>query len=230
MIAHLVDLRHGERLHAVIDDGVIRLVGENPQVMLLHDLRNRAHIRLAHHRTRRVAGGVDDNRLRLRRDALLDVGRRHVEAVLLVSRHRHGNRAHDLRLTIVVGKARIRDQNLIARIQQRQHAQRQTLQSAHGHDHVLRLVARPVALLISLGNRLAQHRQTGIRRIVRVILVERLLRRLLDVGRRLKVRLAQRQCDDIVIPRRQIEHLPDSRRRIRLRQIRQTQFHVFHLK
>ena len=80
VITNVVQLGHREGLHAVIDDGVIGLVGEHPQVVLLHHLSDGQHVLLAHHRAGGVAGGVQDDGLCLGGDALLHVGGGHVEA------------------------------------------------------------------------------------------------------------------------------------------------------
>ena len=86
--------------------------------MLLHHLGDGQNVLLGQHRAGGVTGRIQQQRLGVGRDALLDIRRHHTVVVVLIGGHRLGARAGQGCLAVVVGEAGVGHQDLIAGIQQ----------------------------------------------------------------------------------------------------------------
>ena len=90
---------------------------------------------------------------------------------------------------------RCRDDDFIACIHRSHEGVEKNLLSTRADNRLLRLVIQIVLALELFGNRLAQFRNTGNRRVLRFTAVDRLDGGLLDVVRRVEIRLASAKAD-----------------------------------
>ena len=150
----------------------------------------------------RVVRRVEDEQPRARRDQrgdLLDV---HPEVVRLAQR-RGDRRASDVaRHRLVDREARVRVDDLVAIVDQREHGVEHDRLRAGRDDHLLGRGLDPLPALHVGHDRLAQRRDAGGGRVVRRALVQqRPGRGLGDVARRVEVGLADLQVDHVAAGR-----------------------------
>ena len=168
---------------------LIRFVGDHDQVTLARERRHFFRLGPREHQPARILRRVVVDGPRLRRRKLLQRlanpitprrRGRHRQRTRLRSRHKIGNRR----------PVRREDQRVIARIKHALKGSIQGLRAANRRNH---LVGRHVDSIFRgklLHQRLAQRQHARRRRIMRVVLHQRLHRRVLDRLRRLKIRLA----------------------------------------
>ena len=133
---------------------------------------------------------------------LVDLGEDlvHVEIEVGLFRERIGHRApaHELNHRIVNRKARIGVENLILGIYERQNDEKEDGLGARRDDDFRRIHADVAAFRHVFGNCLAKFSEPGGRPVVRPTLMERLHRRLDNVGGGRKVRLADFEVNNFL--------------------------------
>ena len=148
-------------------------------------------------RAGRVRGRVEHDPLGARGDRTLQVLGLQLER--LFDRRRHDDRLaavdqHHLRIADPIGR---RDDDLVALVHRDEEGVVEDLLAAGADDRVRGLVIEAV-LALELGrDRLAQRRNAEHGRILGLAALDRLDRRLLDVVRRIEIRLAHRKRDDL---------------------------------
>ena len=133
------DRRHGVRF-AVVEEMRIAFVGQKENPIFRRNVVKLFEFGVFHHRARRIAGRIDDHDVRLRRDVLLDHRGGQAKAFLLVGLDEHALAArivHDVFVGHPVGH---RDDDFIARIDQRLGVVEQHVLAAHRDDALGRLV------------------------------------------------------------------------------------------
>lgn len=205
-LAHAGQGRDALHARVVVGELGIDLVGDDDQVVLdrqraeLLDLRRRDdHAR----RVRRVDEAQD---ARVRREHLLDALGGEREAVLLVGRHGDDPAVGEFHRLMVGVVARRGDDDLVAGVHQRQHRHEHRLLRARRDDDLVGGVGAAAFRRDRLGDRLAQLRHAERVGVVRGTLGQRLAPGLHDMGRRVEVRIAAPERDDVGEPRRDVEH------------------------
>ena len=143
----------------------------------------------------RVGRRVDEQDPRPGRDErgqLVDV---EPELVLHPDRDRHRGRPDEPGERFVDRVAGVGDDDLVARIDEPEDRVEHHALAADGHEDLRRIGVDALALRDVRGDRLAQRRDAGERRVVRLALVERALGRGADVGRRVEIGLADLEID-----------------------------------
>ncbi len=135
---------------------------------------------------------------RARADEPREVVRVRVVAQLLAQAHGHRRRSREPDHRLVDGEAGVRVDDLVALFREREDREEHDRLAAGRDDHAGRgqLVVEPLPHVRR--DRLAHLGDAGRRHVVRVPRVERALRRLDDVGRRVVVRFTDAQEDDAV--------------------------------
>ena len=148
-------------------------------------------------RAGRVRRRVEDDPLGPRRDRAFEVFRLELEAVLEFRRHDDRlapvDRDH-LRIAHPIGRG---DDDLVALVHRDEEGVVEDLLAAGADDRVGRLVVEAVLAPEFCRDRLAQGRNAEHRRIFCLAALDRLDRRVLDVVRRVEIRLADRQRNDV---------------------------------
>ena len=196
---------------ALVQELGVDLVRNDDQVVLLGERRD-----LADHVGRRDrAGGVvrrhQDEHLRPRRQPLLDLGRHESEALVLVGGYRHRHPVAQLHGGVVGGEAGRRDQHLVARLDEREHAEHDRLLHPRGDHHLVGRVVEAVLARQRGCDRLPQARHPGRVRVVVLVRVEGALSGLDDVRGGVQVGVAAPHGDDVVERGGRLEHLGANR-------------------
>ena len=122
------------------------------------------------------------------------------------ARHR-AQQAHHRRVGVV---ERLDQHHLVARVQHRHQAGGDRLGGAGGHHHLARPIdLQPIEAAVGGGHRLAQLRHAGHRRILVAAVLQRVGRRLHDVGRAFGVGEALAEVDRVVLDRERRHHRED---------------------
>jgi len=168
-----------------------------PDVFLDRQLGQPAQRLLVVDRAGRVRRRAHQDDLGARRDRACHVLEPHVE--VLVGRGRHIDRppARELDDVVVADPRRRRDDDLVAFVDQRVDRVVQRLLRARAHDDLGEIERQAVRLAQPGRDRLAQRDRPFDQRVLGVAGVERLLRRLLDMGRRVEVGLTRSEADDV---------------------------------
>jgi len=146
---------------------------------------------------RRVRRGVDDEEARPRRDEGERFGSRERKAVLLADRDGDGCRAGELDHRAIDGKARIRIEDLGARLAEHQDRHEHGDLAARNDDEVVGRDRNAGPLVDVGGYRLAQGQDAGRGRIAVMAVAQGLDRCLDDMGRGRKIGLPDAQIDDV---------------------------------
>lgn len=152
--------------HAVVDHVLVDLVGEQQHIGRRDDLGQPAHVVRVPDRAGRVVRRVEHDQARARRDGGGQlVERNAVVGRLQRDRHRLAAGQLDRRQVAVVG--RLEDDHLVARMHAAQHRRQQRLRGARGDgDLALGVVGVAVQRGDLGGDRLAQRRHAGHRRVL----------------------------------------------------------------
>ena len=185
-------------LRAVIDQALVDLVREHQDVLFDGDLRE-AFQGLP---GQSAAGGVvrrhQHQELGAVGDLPADLVQIHLVAVLLLQRVAHRNRAQDLRDVDVVHPDRIRHQELITLVQDSHQGVEDCLGEAHGDHDVLCFVRDVVLLVQLLRDGFSQAHVAKVGGVEDLAPIQALHRRLLDVFRRVEVRSADLEVNDLL--------------------------------
>ena len=195
-LRHPGQRRDGHVLGTVVQDPAVDLVGQDPQVVADGELGDPLDIGPGQDAASRVGRRVDDQDPRPRRDQRRKLV--HVEAEVIghPDRDRHRRRADESRQGLIDGIARIRDQDLVARVHEPKDRVHHDALAAGGHEDLRGIDVEPLPGRGIGRDRRAQGGDTGERRVVRLALVECPLCGLPDVGRGIEVRLADLKVDD----------------------------------
>ena len=186
------ELEHGV-LRPLVGEAVVDLVGDHPGA----EAAEGGQPLRAQHGAGRVGRRVDEDALGPRGEAGRHRVRPELEGVRLLHRHvdRHAARElHELRIAGVVG---VGEDHLVARVDQRAEEQQHRGRGARGHQDLVRRYRHAVAGVVVLGDRLAQRQDPEGVGVAGAPVLERLLGRLADDGRRVEVRLPELQVDDV---------------------------------
>ena len=187
-----LDLRRAEELEVVVDQVLVHVVRERPHMRMPHQhLGDRLHLGARIGRTGRVRRRIEDQPLGILRDRTLERLRLHLEAILEPRRHCHRRGArqqHNVRVADPIGR---RNDNLVARIERRHQGVEQHLLAAGADDDLGGLV---VELVLAL--ELARDRRLG-----RLTTLDRRNGGLLDVVRRVEIRLAHPEPNHVAARR-----------------------------
>ncbi len=155
---------------ALVDNVLVRLVGDDEQVLVLGDLRELLEILPGQHAAGRVVRRVEIQDARLRRDRLLDVRDVPAPADVFTERHLHGHTTRLLddrhgRRPLGIG-----NDHFIAGLEDRLEDREQAVRTAVGDDHFFVGADRDAVLLAHLfGKGLAQRRDAARRQVVRAV-------------------------------------------------------------
>ena len=199
------DLRRRGEAEAVVDHVLVDVVGQHPDRRVPEQhVADPAHLRLGVGGAGRVGRRVEDHPLGAPGDRPVEVVRIELEAALGRTRHDHRlalAKQHDVRIGDPVGR---RDDHLVAGFDRGHQRVVDDLLAAAADRDLLRSVGQAV-LAGELGaDRLAQRRRAGDGGVLRLSPVDRRLRRLADVLRRIEVRLAGAEPDDVAPGRLQL--------------------------
>ena len=192
------DLHRGREFEIVINDVFVHVVGHHPDMGVAHQHVGQAfQLGTGIGRARRVAGRIQQHPLGLRRDRRLEVLGRDLETVGFDAGNEN-RRALGQQHHVGIGHpVRRGDDHLVARIERRHEGVIDNLLAAAADDHLLRLVVEVIVALELVADRLAQLQRAGDGRVFRLARVDRGLCRRLDIVRRIEIRLAGAEADDI---------------------------------
>ena len=193
-----LDLNRRRELEVAVDEMLVHVVGQHPDVRMAHQNVGQAFKFVARiGRAGRVRRRVEDDPLGSRRDRALEVLRLQLEPLVEMGRHDDGlapvDRDH-LRVAHPIGRG---DDDLVALVHRDEEGVVKYLLAARGDDRVGRLVVETV-LTAELGrDRLAQRGNAEHGRILGLTAPDRGDRGLLDVVGRVEVRLPDRERNDV---------------------------------
>ena len=191
-------LHDGGGLEAVIGQLVVNIVGEHPDIGVLQQhVANGAQLLGRISGAGGVAGGVEEEPFGFGRDGGLQILGAQLEPVILAAGHEYGRalgQRHDIR---VAHPARGGDNHLVARLHGGQHGVENNLLAAGGNDNFFRLVIDAGVAQEFGGNGLAQRRGAGNIGVFGIAGLNRLDGRLLDVLRRVEIRLSGGQANNV---------------------------------
>ena len=179
-----------------VDELAIDLVGDEVELVLLHEIANLAHLLLGIEVTRGVVGVADEDGACLGRDLFLKLlHRRQLEAVLDMRLDGFDHRAAGDSECHIVGITRVGDDDLVARVQTTHIRKHDRLRTAGGDDD---LVGREVDTVVGVvaHHLRAQGFETLRGRVGEYILLE-VLDRLQGLRRRSYIRLTDVQMIDM---------------------------------
>jgi hypothetical protein len=191
--------RRDRQMFAALEDQLgVDLVAQHDDVPAPGDLGDLAYPVRRRHRAGRVVGRHQHQGAGAGRDPLLDLLGHQREIVALPGRDGDRHAAAHLDRRVVGGEARARHQHLVARIDQGEHAQHHGFLRAGRDDDLLGPVIQTEIAAQVAGDRAAQLGQAGGQRVMVLVLVDRLLRGLRDMARRVEIGIAAPHRDDIV--------------------------------
>ena len=120
-LCHAGKRAHRNMFKRVVYKLAVNLIGDNDEVVLNGKLGNRLGILPRNNAARRVAWRDQQQRFRLRRDALLNLLGAQVETVLGVGRHRHAHAARVMNRFVIGGVARVGHEDFVAWVEQGAH-------------------------------------------------------------------------------------------------------------
>ena len=137
-------------LRTAVDQLFVDLIGNDDEIIFFCQRGQRFQCFAGLHRAGGVAGGVEDEHLRLRRDQPGDLSRVDLVVVFLPQTVGHGLCAEELRHVDVVEPHGVRDEDLVALVQKGGDGGIGALAHADGHENFLRgvgdvVVARQLA-------------------------------------------------------------------------------------
>ena len=166
--------RRDRRALAVVHHAGVDLVRDDREVVPLRELGDGRERRGRDHAAGGIVRRVEQQDARTRRDARLERGEIHVEALRGQQRHGHDARPEELGDGIVVGERGARDEHLVAGFEQRDHGEEQDRLGAGRDDDVRRLARDPATLAPLRGDGATELGQPRGRTVVRVAGLERL--------------------------------------------------------
>ena len=159
------------------------------------------------HRAGWVAGVVENQPPRLRGDRSFQLLRVQSELVRGVGSDHHRFAAREQHHVRIAHPVRRRNDDLLAGIERRGEGVVDDLLAAVADEHPIGCVAQSVLPLELAADRLAQLRDPGQRRVLRLAFTDGAYRRRLDVVRRVEVRLSRGEGDDIAAGPRHLHGL-----------------------
>ncbi len=156
------------------------------------------------YRAGRVARAVDHHHPSPGRDCRFQLCRRHLEALCDARLHDHRLAFRDQHDVGIGHPVRRGYDHLVARIDHRQCQIEKTLFAAARDQDLLRCVVQSVVALELRDHRRLQRRRAAHRGVLGETLVDRGNRRILDVLRRIEIRFARAQTDDVLAFRLQL--------------------------
>src|SRR3989442_5309565 len=187
----------GRDVLALVQDLLVDLVAHTREVVVRREVREAAHFGPRIHRASGIRRRVEDDQPGPRGDRLCDRLRRRDESVLVCRADRHGLCTRESHHRGVGHPAGIRDERFVPGVEEG-HERHEERVLRRRDDHVLGLRGNPILPLRLLRNRLAQLADSGGGRVLRVAVVERLLRRFDDVCGRREIRLADGQGENLL--------------------------------
>ncbi len=183
--------------------------------MLFADRQDALELIRLHDATGGITRRIQNQQPRFPRDGFLDRRSPDAESVSRPRLHEHWCSArvlHDVGEADPVGRG---DDDLVPLLHKDAHDVEDGMLAADAYDALFRFVGRAKLALVPRADGLAQRHDAARRRIFRFVLLDCLDRRLLDVVRRRKVRLAGAEVGDVNTARLQLVGFGDDRRRRR---------------
>ena len=175
-----------------IDELAIDLIGDQVQVVFLHQIADLAHLLLGIEIARRVIGVADQDCARLRRNLLLKLlHRRQLEPVLDIRLDGFDDSTCRDRKCHIVGVRRVGHNDLVARIEARHVRKHDRLRTAGGNNDLVRRKVDPVLRVVT--DHLRPQRLQALRRGILQDLLVKILHRLHGLRRGLDIRLTDVQ-------------------------------------
>ena len=190
-------LEHDRTVRAVVHELAIDFVGKHPEVALARvtgDLTDRL---VRQHPARRVVGAVEDDHLRAIGHQVPQLVEVRLEVVALAERKGHATRTREIDHRGVDGKAGVRVDRFIARVEQGEQCVEHDWLRARRDDDLRRIDGEAAPRPQICGDRVAELDDTGGWRVVRLAPLERRDAGRDHRGRRVEVRLADLQMDDV---------------------------------
>ena len=197
-VLHSSKRENADMLATVIEQLRVNLIRENNQIMPDRQRRNLLQL---FHRLKgpgRIRREIQHDDLGPRSDRLLNIASAKHKIILGpgVNRHRHPPSHKNGR--VVAHITRLMVNHLVPRIQQRPKSNVQRLADPHRHNDLLRRIILGRTMTPNIArNRLAQRQQSQIRGVTRLPLLQSEYRRLPDMPRCRKIRLAHPQRNHI---------------------------------
>ncbi len=180
-------------------DVFVHVVGGDDDVRVLaQHLAQRLQVFQRVHRAGRIARAVDDDHPGLGRDRRFQLRRRQLESLRDVGLHDHRLALGDDHDIGIGHPVRCGDDHLIAGIDGGQHQVEEALLAAAGHQDLLRGVVQPVVALELGDDGLLECGGAADGGVLGEALVDRRDGGILDVLRRIEVRFAGPQSDDVL--------------------------------
>ena len=182
------DLRHRRKRLVAVDDVLVDVVGEHPNVRVAaQHLGEPFQILRRVERAGRVAGIVEDQPLRLRGECPLELLGRQPERVRPRGRDHHRRTAREQHHVGVAHPERRGDDDLVVGVERRGEGVVDDLLAAVAHQHLVGGIAQCVLAIELAADGLAQLGDAGERRVFRLPLDDGAHRRDLDVVRGVEV-------------------------------------------
>ena len=196
-------LRHpGQRpdrdmLLSVVQDPAVDLIGEDDEIVADRQVGDGLQVGSGQDAARRVRRGVDDEHPRPRRDEGRELVEIDPEVVLHPDRHGNRRRTDEPGQGFVDRVARVRDEDLVAGVDQPENGIEHHALAADRHEHPIwrHLEALPGGRV--LGDRFAELRDPRIRGVVGCPVIERSLRGLPRIRGRVEVGFTDLKVDDV---------------------------------
>ena len=211
-LLHPGQCRDGVVGHLVVGEFAVDLVGQHNEIVLHRKGGDLPQLLQRQDRSGGIGREVQHQDAGLVRDRLLQGVRAERELLLGTGGHGHGNAASQQDAGAVGDIAGLVVEDLVAGIEQGAERDVDGLGDTHGDDDfVVGVVGDGEMLLDVGGDRPAKARRAEIGRIAGVSLFERIDRRLADVPRGDKIRLADPQRDDLLHRLDDLKEVADSR-------------------
>ena len=183
-------------LRAVIQQTLVDLVREDQNVLLDCDLRQALQSLAGKDAAGGIVGGHHHQGLGLVRDLGADLVQIHLVIILFLQQIRHRDRAQELRNIDIVHPDRIRDQDLIARIQDGHQRVKDCFGKTDCHKDVLCRVRDVILFVQFLGDLFPKPHVAQIGSVEDFSAVQAFLGCLLDVFRGIEIRAADLEMND----------------------------------
>ena len=192
----------------------VDFIGEHQQVAAFDHLGHRFQIGASHDGARRIVRERKHQQLGAGRQLFLDLLRRQTEAVLRLRLNDHGNAARHAGQRSIADKAGLRDENLVARSQQRAEAQIDGFAAAdRDKKFLVRIVFHLIMTVEPAGDLLPQLGKAAVRAVPRFAVLQRPDSLLPDMPGSHEIRLADGEGDHILHLVCNIKKLADPRGR-----------------
>ena len=197
---------------AAVGEFGIDLVRNDQKVVFFEDGYDFFELFARHDAARRVVGIGEHERLGFGGDRRLERFGREYESVFLHAAHGNGRSARKKHAGQVGHISGVGNQNFVARLADGAQDEVDALARADRHDDVLGGIFGGKALRHISGDKLAQGGQPAVARVLGVSALDALDRRVADVPRRYKIRLAHAEGDGVLHLRHDVEKLADAAR------------------